>query len=241
VTSTRTGQVLLACLALGLLGSSPLIAQSLGAGYQAPKDYAIEWAGRISLLGVVASAGLIGYVLVFRRRYITAAGSQWMLFIGICIMPLPVMVLSSAVGLERAKDISFCASCHVMGHFVSDMQDPASGRLAAVHFKNRYIQRSHCYVCHTDYGLFGTLEAKLSGVGHIWKSATRSYTTPVRISRPYRFTICLDCHAQSAKFEAVAKHEGVIPKVLSGQAGCTSCHGLSHPAPEEREERRASR
>ncbi len=28
--------------------------------------------------------------------------------------------------------------------------------LAAVHFKNRYIQRSHCYVCHTDYGLFGT-------------------------------------------------------------------------------------
>jgi cytochrome c nitrite reductase small subunit len=234
VIRTRTGQVVLAFLAIGLLFSSTLVAQSPGTRYEAPKDYAIEWAGRISLLGVVAAAALIGYVLVFRRRYITAAASQWMLFIGICVMPVPVMVLSSAVGLERAKDISFCASCHVMERFVGDMKDPGSGRLAAVHFKNRYIQRSHCYVCHTDYGLFGTLEAKLAGIGHIWKATTVSYTMPVRIARPYRFTICLDCHAGSARFDAIPKHEGVIPKVLAGEAACTSCHGLSHPAPEER-------
>jgi hypothetical protein len=234
VSPSRPGQLLLACLAIGLLLACPLMAQPSGAEYQAPKDYAIEWAGRISLLGVLASAGLIAYVLVFRGRYITAAASQWMLFIGICVMPLPVMVLSSAVGLERAKDITFCDSCHVMKRFVGDMRDPRSGRLAAVHFKNRYIQRSHCYVCHTDYGLFGTLEAKLAGVGHVWKESTGSYTMPVRIARPYRFTICLDCHAQSAKFEAVPKHEGLIARVLAGEAACTSCHGLSHPAREER-------
>ncbi len=238
MTPTRTRQVILACLAVALLCRAPLIAQASGPEYQAPKDYAIEWAGRISLVGVVASAGLIGYVLLFRRRYITSAASQWMLFIGICIMPLPVMVLSSAVGLERAKDISFCESCHVMERFVGDMKDPGSGRLAAVHFKNRYIQRSHCYVCHTDYGLFGTLEAKLAGVGHVWKESTGSYTMPVRIAQPYRFTICLDCHAQSAKFGSVPKHEGLIARVVAGEAACTSCHGLSHPAREERMARR---
>ena len=161
-----------------------------------------------------------------------------MLFIGICVMPLPVMVLNSAVGLEQAKDIGFCQSCHVMRGFVGDMQNPASDRLAAVHFKNRYIQRSHCYVCHTDYGLFGTVEAKLAGMGHIWKESTGSYTVPVKIARPYRFTICLDCHGQSAKFEKVAAHRGLVAKIASGEATCTSCHGLSHVP---RDERGASR
>jgi hypothetical protein len=237
MTLTRARHLLPACLAVILL-AAPLAAQAPVTEYQAPKDYAIEWAGRISLLGVVVAAGLIGYVLLFRRKYVTAGTSQWLLFIGVCVMPVPVMVLGSAVGLERAKDISFCASCHVMQGFVDDMRDPASGRLAAVHFKNRYIQRSHCYVCHTDYGVFGTLQAKLAGVGHIYKDATGSYTLPVRIAQPYRFTICLDCHAQSARFDAVPRHAGVIGKVLAGKATCTGCHGLSHPA---RDERRASR
>jgi cytochrome c nitrite reductase small subunit len=227
--SSRTRRGLLAGLVVAALFGSVLVAaRAPGLEYQAPKDYALEWAGRISLFGVLGAAGLIGYVLLFKRRHLTAAPSQWMLFIGICVMPLPVMLLGSAVGLEQAKDISFCQHCHVMRQFVDDMRNPDSSRLAAVHFKNRYIQRSHCYVCHTDYGLFGTMEAKLAGVGHIWKETTGSYTVPVRIARPYRFTICLDCHAQSAKFEGVQKHQGLVPKILSGEASCTSCHGLSH-------------
>lgn len=217
-----------------LVGGTLLLAQSSGAAYQAPKDYALEWAGRISLFGVIGAMGLIGYVLFFRRRFITAAPSQWMLFIGICIMPLPVMLLGSAVGLEQAKDISFCQHCHVMRQFVEDMKNPDSDRLAAVHFKNRYIQRSHCYVCHTDYGLFGTMEAKLAGVGHIWKESTGTFTLPVRIARPYRFTICLDCHAESAKFARVNEHQGLVPKIVSGEADCTSCHGPSHVPREKR-------
>jgi cytochrome c nitrite reductase small subunit len=203
-----------------------------------PKDYALEWARNLSLLGVVAAAAIILYVLLFRRTQIASAASQWLLFIGICIMPLPVMLLGSAVGLEQAKNISFCQSCHVMESFVADMQSAASDRLAAVHFKNRYIQRDHCYVCHTDYGLFGTLEAKVAGVGHIWKATTGSYTVPVRIARPYRFTICLDCHGESAKFNAVREHQDLVPRVASGEARCTSCHASSHVP---REQRRASR
>jgi cytochrome c nitrite reductase small subunit len=203
-----------------------------------PKDYALVWARNISLLGVVCAAALILYVVLFRRKQIASAASQWLLFIGICVMPLPVMLLGSAVGLEQAKDISFCQHCHVMQPFVEDMRSPASDRLAAVHFKNRYIQRDHCYVCHTDYGLFGTVEAKLAGMGHVWKESTGSYTVPVRIARPYRFTICLDCHAESAKFNAVTEHRGLLPRIASGEARCTSCHRSSHVP---RDQRRASR
>ena len=198
------------------------------------KDYAMEWAGHLSLVAILAALALVAYVLLARRRQITSPASQWMLFIGICIMPLPAMLLGSAVGLEQAKDVSFCRHCHVMRQFVDDMTDPASDRLAAVHFKNRYIQRSHCYVCHTDYGLFGTMEAKLAGVGHIWKESAGSYTLPVRIARPYQFMICLDCHAQSAKFDRVPQHRDIVGEVAAGRAGCTSCHGLSHLPREQR-------
>ena len=217
-----------------LLCGPLLLAQTAGPEYHLRKDYAMEWASHISLFGVVAAVGLIGFVLLFRRRYIAAAASQWMLFIGICVLPLPVMLLGSAVGLEQAKDVSFCQQCHVMRQFVDDMADPESDRLAAVHFKNRYIQRSHCYVCHTDYGLFGTMEAKIAGVGHIWKESTGSFTLPVQIARPYQFMICLDCHAQSVKFDRVPEHKDLVAKVAGREADCTSCHGLSHLPREKR-------
>jgi cytochrome c nitrite reductase small subunit len=231
---TRRALVVAGSAVTSVLFSAGLLAQVPGPGHALRKDYAMEWAGRINLFGVVAAMALVGYVLVFKRRQIAAAASQWMLFIGICVMPLPVMLLGSAVGLEQAKDVSFCRQCHVMRQFVDDMTDPASNRLAAVHFKNRYIQRSHCYVCHTDYGLFGTMEAKLAGVGHIWKESTASYALPVTTARPYQFMICLDCHAQSVKFERVPDHRGLVAKVASGEAGCTSCHGLSHLPRSER-------
>lgn len=217
-----------------LLGGPLLLARTSGPEYLLRKDYALEWASRLSLLGVIGAVALIGYVLLFKRRHLAAAPAQWMLFIGICVMPLPMMLLGSAVGLEQAKDVSFCRQCHVMRQFVDDMENPGSDRLAAVHFKNRYIQRSHCYVCHTDYGLFGTMEAKLAGMGHIWKESIGSYTLPVRIARPYRFMICLDCHAQSAKFDRVPDHQGLVAKVAAGQGECTSCHGLSHLPREKR-------
>ena len=51
-----------------VLCGSLLLAQAAGPGYALRKDYAMEWAGRISLFGIVAAAALIGYVLLFRRR-----------------------------------------------------------------------------------------------------------------------------------------------------------------------------
>ena len=219
---------------VALLACPVLAAQVADPEQPLRKDYAMEWASRVSLSGVVGAIALIAYVLVSRRRNLEAPQTQWLLFIGICVMPLPVMLLGIAVGLEQAKDVSFCQECHVMRQFVEDMKDPGSKLLAAVHFRNRYMQRSHCYICHTDYGLFGTMEAKLAGVGHIWREATGSYSVPVRIAHPYRFMICLDCHAQSAKFEHRPEHEGLVAKIASGRARCTSCHGLSHIPREKR-------
>jgi nitrate/TMAO reductase-like tetraheme cytochrome c subunit len=183
---------------------------------------------------VGAASALIIYTLAFRRDRLQEASSKWMLFTGICLLPTPVMFLSTAVGLEQSKNVEFCASCHVMNPFVDDLKNPASKTLAAVHYKNRYIQREQCYRCHTDYGILGTMEAKMSGLGHIWKAGTGSYKLPIKMSKPYNFAICLDCHADSAKFDKEAAHIGVVKETAAGIGNCLDCHDAPHPPPETR-------
>jgi nitrate/TMAO reductase-like tetraheme cytochrome c subunit len=199
--------------------------------YRPPRSFAQRWGRVIGFSMVGAASALIIYTLAFRRDRLQEAGSKWMLFTGICLLPTPVMFLSTAVGLEQSKNVEFCASCHVMSPFVDDLKNPASKSLAAVHYKNRYIQREHCYRCHTDYGILGTMEAKMSGLGHIWKASTGSYKLPIKMSKPYNFAICLDCHAGSAKFDKEAAHDGVVKETAAGKGNCLDCHDAPHPPP----------
>jgi nitrate/TMAO reductase-like tetraheme cytochrome c subunit len=221
-------------LALLFLFTCPLLGAETSGHLRPPRPIAQIWARGIGLTLVTAAAVLIIYTLAFRRQRLQEASSKWMLFIGICLLPTPVMFLSTAVGLEQSKNVEFCMSCHVMKPFVEDLKNPASKTLAAIHYKNRYIQREHCYRCHTDYGILGTMEAKKEGLGHIWKEATGSYQLPIKMSKPYNFGICLDCHADSAKFEKEAVHDGVVKETLEGKSKCLDCHDAPHPAPETR-------
>jgi nitrate/TMAO reductase-like tetraheme cytochrome c subunit len=204
------------------------------APFRPPHPFAQIWSKAMGLVLVGAAGLLILYTLVFRRRRLHETASKWMLFTGICLLPTPVMFLSTAVGLEQSKNVEFCSSCHVMKPFVDDLKDSSSKTLSALHYKNRYIQREHCYRCHTDYGILGTMEAKKQGLSHIWKAGTSSYSLPVKMSKPYNYAICLDCHAESAKFNNQAAHSGVVQETLTGKSKCLDCHDPPHPAPETR-------
>jgi len=214
--------------------TSPLLGVEASVEYRTPHPFAQIWAKTIGLSLISAAALLIIYTLAFRRHRLHEASSKWMLFTGICLLPMPVMFLSTAVGLEQSKNVEFCMSCHVMKPFVDDLKDPASKTLAALHYKNRYIQREHCYRCHTDYGVLGTMEAKKAGLGHIWKAGTGSYKLPISMSKPYDFAICLDCHSASVKFNQEAAHKDVVKETLVRKSSCLDCHDSPHPAPETR-------
>jgi nitrate/TMAO reductase-like tetraheme cytochrome c subunit len=224
----------LALLALLCMAADSVLGADTVRPFRPPHTFAHDWAKILGLTLVGTSAALIIYTLVSRRRRLNEPSSKWMLFIGICLLPTPVMFLSTAVGLEQSKDVQFCSSCHVMEVFVDDLKDPASKTLAALHYKNRYIQREHCYRCHTDYGILGTMEAKKQGLGHIYKAATGSYTLPIKMSKPYNFAICLDCHAESAKFNKEAAHNDVAKETMAGKSNCMDCHDAPHPPPEKR-------
>lgn len=202
--------------------------------YQQPKDYLQEWVRFLALGMAVSAVVLIAWTLIAHRGRLAGFRSRALLFVGVCCVPFPAVLMSSAVGLEQSKAVAFCESCHVMGSFVADMKAPDSQSLSALHFRNRYIQSEHCYNCHTDYGLFGTLEAKVGGMRHVWSDFAGSSDQAVRPKTNYRFTICLNCHGQSPKFVQQKKHADVVNKVVRGESACTDCHHHSHAGRDDR-------
>ena len=152
----------------------------------------------------------------------------WVL-VAIGLVPLLVGFMAFAHGLENSATVSACASCHVMAPFVRDLQDPKSGTLAATHYKNRFILRNQCYECHSDYGLGGTITAKLEGVGHVWRYTTGRYTLPIKIAKPYANSGCLECHGESQRFLKSPFKKDILPDLMSGKMSCLDCHGPVHP------------
>ena len=217
-----------------LIVGRPLVAESLETSYPKPRDIAAEWLMVISLVVIAVAIGLIAYTLIARRQSLLDIHSKWILFLGVAVLPIPAIFMSTAVGLEHSKQPEFCDPCHAMDPFMEDMKDVASKQLAARHYKNRFIQKAHCYTCHTDYGIFGTMEAKLNGMKHLWGDFTDHWSHPIEISKPYRYQICLNCHAGAVRFERLEEHDGVIEEVLAGEGGCNPCHELAHPSRVER-------
>jgi cytochrome c nitrite reductase small subunit len=186
-----------------------------------------QWIQGVGL--VFALLNLVLLVVVWRslRGGGVTVASKALLFGAILVIPVIVVFLATAHGMQESMSVEACGSCHVMEGHVADLHDPKSDSLAAVHFKNRYIQADQCYTCHSDYGMFGTASAKLAGMGHVYYNLSGTYAKPIKIARPYPNTRCLSCHGGAQNF--LAKHEkDEIPKLMAGKDSCLDCHGPAH-------------
>jgi nitrate/TMAO reductase-like tetraheme cytochrome c subunit len=190
-----------------------------------------DWIHGLGIAFVLLSMVLLVFAWrSLRRSGLTGATRAW-LFVAVGLVPGMVAFLSFAHGLEQSSSVSSCGSCHVMTPFVADLRDVKSDTLAATHYKNRYIQDRHCFTCHSNYGLGGTLTAKLEGLGHVWRYTTGSYELPVKIASPYPNVRCLGCHGAAQKFLTSEGHPSEeIPNLMSGKTSCLDCHGPAHAA-----------
>ena len=188
-----------------------------------------QWIQGLGVAFVVLNVILL--LLAWRRlRAGDAPASMWgWLLVAVGLVPIMVAFMTFAHGLESTTTVSACGSCHVMTPFVQDLQDVKSDTLAATHFKNRFIRESQCYTCHSDYGLGGTLKAKLAGLGHVWRYTTGFYEVPIKIGQPYPNFRCLGCHGESQRFLNSETKKGIMPELMSGQTSCLTCHGPAHP------------
>ncbi len=155
-----------------------------------------------------------------------------LLTLGLVALPVLAFALANAVLLERSKNTEFCMSCHIMEPLLAVVgeQEPT---LASVHI-SRGAVRTHqsCYGCHSGYGLWGDVSAKLAGVGHMVATMTGRYELPLQIRGSYDIDACLACHAESGRFRAVVAHQlpDIQRALLAREMGCTgACHPAAHP------------
>jgi nitrate/TMAO reductase-like tetraheme cytochrome c subunit len=212
------------------LSAGPLAADPRDFGVPEPHGWLGTTTQWIQGFGLVLAALNVVILLVLwariRRRGVTSASKAFILG-SVVVLPTIVAFLATAHGMSESMKTEACGACHIMdGHF-ADLRNPKNDSLAAVHYKNRYIQENHCYTCHSDYGFSGTVGAKLAGLGHTWRNLTGHYELPLKIRAPYSNVRCLACHGGAQNF--VAKHDkDEIPNLLSGKDSCLDCHGPAH-------------
>lgn len=188
-----------------------------------------QWIEGFGIGLVILNVVLLLFVW-FRMRRNEGLSRMWgWMLVAVGLVPIMVGFMTFAHGLESSATVSACGSCHVMTPFVRDLQDVKSETLAATHFKNRFILTNQCYSCHSDYGLGGTITAKLAGLGHVWRYTTGRYTVPIKIASPYPNTRCLGCHGESQRFLNSPSKKEILPDLMAGKVSCIDCHGPVHP------------
>ena len=213
-------------------GAATACAQEAGHSFQFDP---VEHYGALVLAWLFALG--IGLVLLalfaLRRPQALTPTVKGLLFAAIAVVPVFSLSMGMLLVFERAERVEFCGSCHrAMKAYVDDMKNPASEGLAAVHFKNRYIHSNQCYECHTSYGLFGTVEAKISGTIDVYRYYSGTYRVPIKMRHKYPNGDCLKCHAESARWLAREIHTSpkVKPGLFSGKISCMVCHAAKNPA-----------
>jgi cytochrome c nitrite reductase small subunit len=220
--------------ALAAVLALPTAAFAASAGEAVPRPEgwigtAAQWSQGLGIALALLNVIVLGLAWRAIRRRNSLQGTLGMLFVGLAVLPLVLVFFGYTQGMSGMEKVSACGGCHVMTAYVDDLRNPESEALSAIHFKNRYIRENQCYTCHSDYGMLGTISAKMDGVGHIVHLLRGSYTLPLKIAHPYANTRCLECHGESQKFLRSPGHAAEIrPQLMSGEAACLDCHGPAH-------------
>ena len=157
--------------------------------------------------------------------------SRWLLFMSFVILSPFIFLANYEKGIQQSKRNDFCYSCHVMHGYIEDLEDPDSESLASVHYQYRWISDYQCYTCHSEYGMFGTAKAKVSGIGHIWAEHFTGYETPLKIRGTYNNNICMHCHGPVLDFQDIEEHEDTLEDLKDNKTSClgADCHVSPHP------------
>jgi len=193
--------------------------------------------GQISLAcGVASALILIGFLV--RRPPITNAVRVWLL-LGLGVFPIGAALTGNVQGFLTTEHRSFCGSCHVMSKHMIDSEDPNSTSLAARHARNKLFGEDNCYMCHADYGMYGTVLTKMGGMRHVWLYYTEYKNIPldealttIHLREPYPNQNCMQCHSsENAIWTRVPEHKSSLEDVRTGKISCASggCHGYAHP------------
>ncbi len=175
---------------------------------------------------VMLSMGVI-VLLILRPTLIHSPGGRALAVIALFALPVASVRAGFNLHYESTKTTSFCLSCHVMEPYGESLMVADESSLPAAHFQNGRIDRKvACFTCHTQYTLFGDLNAKLNGLTHLWVYYTGQTPERIELYSPYQNRECLYCHAGARRFEEI--HVADMPELVSNGIKCMDCHTTAH-------------
>jgi hypothetical protein len=190
-----------------------------------PAAHGIHWSAVLATALACAAAVLLLWRLI--RGYVAPGFAT----AGV-LLPIAAYGLASLYMLEGSKQVAFCGSCHVMTPILKSVGSN-DGSLAAIHYTRGLVPHEEaCFTCHSGYGIWGGVDAKMAGVMHMVRTVTGWYTLPITHNGPFDIDSCLGCHAFAPSFRAVEAHQDpdLQKQLLSRQMGCTGiCHPAAHP------------
>jgi NapC/NirT cytochrome c family protein len=195
---------------------------------------------QLQLIALLCAGGaiaiLVGYLVL--RPPLNHAVKLWLL-LGLGVLPIGAAAAGNIQGFETTETRSFCGSCHTMSKHASDSEDPTSTSLAARHARNKMFGEDNCYMCHANYGMYGTVLTKMGGMRHVWLYYTEYRDKPLdevlktlRLREPFPNDTCMQCHStDNAIWLRVPDHAASLDEVRAGRISCASggCHGYAHP------------
>lgn len=194
----------------------------------------------LAWLALGPAAIAIGILLWFLlRRPPLESRVKAILFLGFGVFPIGAALAGNIIGFEHSAQRHFCGSCHVMLPYTNDSSNPKSHTLAAVHAHNAWFGSKNCYVCHRDYGMFGTAVTKLGGLRHLWQYYTKYHQMTneealkrIHLYTPFDNASCGHCHAEDGPaWRSTPEHVALAAQIEANVVGCASagCHGPAHP------------
>jgi cytochrome c nitrite reductase small subunit len=200
-------------------------ADQLGPLFQHPNEPHYLWVAVVALAIPAIAVALWG---IARGKIAQSTAT-----IGLLVLPGVAFLLGNVVVMQESMQVEFCGSCHVTMSPIVEGLEANNGSLASQHYRSGAIQSSNaCYTCHSGYGIWGGVDAKMAGVNHMLHTVTGQYEFPLRLNGTFDVTACLGCHAESAKFREQPAHqdEDIQRMLLAGEMGCAgSCHAVAHP------------
>jgi hypothetical protein len=205
---------------------STAAAEALGPLFEGPASGGIQWAAVLPVMLAIPAIVLLLIGLVRGRLPVAFAAAG-------LFLPVAAYAVASLYVLEGSRKPSFCGSCHVMTPLLASIR-ANDGSLASTHYARGLVPHEEaCYTCHSGYGIWGGVDAKMAGVMHMIRTVTGRYELPLKTHGPFDIESCLGCHAHAPAFRAVVDHQNpeVQKQLLSHEMSCTGiCHPEAHPA-----------
>ena len=183
--------------------------------------------GFLLIMGLI-DLGLL-WLLARQWSHLTVTGRVALGGVVFAGLPLTYGFAVVLHGLNSMKSVDFCGSCHVMEPYVASLKVDDQESIPAVHYQNNWVpQENACFDCHSEYGMFGDIKAKLNGLKHVYVNYITGPPEKVELYKPYRSQDCLHCHAPGKRYRENEDHVDNAEDIETGETTCQDCHDVGH-------------